>query len=398
MGKPTSGFVTRRGKKWYVYYRKDGKKYGRVIQAARTKTDALRYLKSEILGRDVEHLHRGDVSFNDYASKWIERKKPFLKPSVYDRYLLNLSKHIVPFFGNIKVNATYSGDIQDFIKHMSLKKSGKYKSKDEKHIKTLSPKTVNNNLMILSALFSDALDDRMIEMNPVKIRKHKLEVDRREADYFSVSDMHKFLEYVSKEYYPFFLLLWNTGLRMGEATALKWGCVDFKSKSICIEESIYRRYGVSGVPELILTKPKSKAGKRAVPLTPQLEKVLNELRKNKNVQGIDGYIFEKKVRRSDSNNFRLEPYVVDGIVRFEFKRTQRRAGLRETLTPHSIRHGYITVVRKHFPEWLVKRIIGHYTADTTDRYTHIDLKDYAPILGKVLNPALSEKSDTILMP
>ena len=34
---------------------------------------------------------------NIYALKWIERRKPYLKPSVYDRYKLNLAKHITGF-------------------------------------------------------------------------------------------------------------------------------------------------------------------------------------------------------------------------------------------------------------------------------------------------------------
>ena len=53
---------TKRGRSWYVYYREDGKKRGKVVKGARNKTEAERYLKTEIFGNNVEHLHRGTSS------------------------------------------------------------------------------------------------------------------------------------------------------------------------------------------------------------------------------------------------------------------------------------------------------------------------------------------------
>jgi integrase len=395
MGVMTNGYVQKRAKSWYVYYREDGKKRGKVVKGARNKTEAERYLKTEIFGNNVEHLHRGNIRFSDFAVKWIENKQPYLKPSVYDRYVLNLQKHIIPFFREKKLNSIHSGPIQAFVKHLSQKKSGKYKNPRSKDVKTLAPKTVNNNLMILSSLFSDALDDRMIDENPVQIKKHKLTVNNEEADYFTVQEIQAFLSNVRAELYPFFFLLWNSGLRVNEATALKWSAIDFENKLIRITKSIYRRYGSDVVDNLLETEPKSNAGLRTVPLTPQLEKILLETRRDKNVQGIDGYIFERKVRRFSKDEFRYEPYIADGIVRSEFRRALGKAGLRETLKVHSIRHGYITIVRQHLPEWLARRIIGHYTPNTTDLYTHINLKDYAATLGELLNPDTSNNHVTV---
>ena len=383
MGVVTSGYVQKRGKSWYVYYREDGIKRGKVVKGARNKTEAERYLKTEILGNNVAHLHRGNMKFVEYAYKWLDRKEPYLKPSVYDRYLLNLRKHIIPFLGPKKLNSIFSGHVRDFVKHLSQKKSDAGHSAESN--KVLSPKTVNNNLMILSSLFSDAVDDRLIDENPVKLRKHRLDVEKKECDYFSKDDMHKFLENVDTRYYPFFFLLWNAGLRLNEGTALRWSSISFEDKLIRIEKSIYRRYGVDGIPEIIETKPKSSAGLRVVPLTPQLETVLMNLKCMNSIRSINGYIFERKTERSNSNESCSEPLVADGIIRSVFRRTLNQAGLRDSLSPHSIRHGFVTLVRQHFPEWFVKRIVGHYTPDTTDLYTHINMKDYAMQLGDLLN-------------
>ena len=170
MGVVTSGYVQKRGQSWYVYYREDGKKRGQVVKGARNKTEAERYLKTDIFANNVEHLHRGNIRFNDFALKWIDNKRPYLKPSVFDRYMLNLRKHIIPFFREKKLNSIYSGHIQEFVKCLSQKKSAKYKNPSLRGVKTLSPKTVNNNLMILRSLFSDALDDMMIDVNTVQIK------------------------------------------------------------------------------------------------------------------------------------------------------------------------------------------------------------------------------------
>ena len=62
MGVVSSGYVQKRGRSWYVYYREDGKKRGKVVKGARNKTEAERYMKTEIFGNNVEHLHRGTSS------------------------------------------------------------------------------------------------------------------------------------------------------------------------------------------------------------------------------------------------------------------------------------------------------------------------------------------------
>ncbi len=115
-------------------------------------------------------------------------------------------------------------------------------------------------------------------------------------------------------------------------------------------------------------------------MTPQLCETLNKYKTEKKVQSIDDYIFEKD----------CEPYNKDGIVRSQFKQALRKSGLRKTLTPHSIRHGLNTILRKQFPDWIVKRIMGHSRGynDISDVYSHLkdsELREYAVKLGKLLS-------------
>ena len=62
--------------------------------------------------------------------------------------------------------------------------------------------------------------------------------------------------------------------------------------------------------------------------------------------------------------------------------------MRKTLTIHSVRHGLITLMRMQFPEFVVKRMVGHSLGnDVTEIYTHVtdeDMQGYAVRLGELL--------------
>jgi integrase len=269
------------------------------------------------------------------------------------------------------MNRIHSGDIYDLRSHLTAKKLKKGKS--------LSAKSINNYLLALSGLFSDALDDSVVETNPVKIKKHRLDYEQKEADHFRPKEMRELLKHVSQNLYPFFFLLWDTGLRIGEAIGLKWSDFDWQSNVININRTIYESRNGK-----IEVKPKIKEGKRFVLITPQLRTVIETYRDEKKVQSVEGFVFERKGT----------PLGRGGIVRTEFKRAVQKAGLRQSLTLHSIRHGHITIVRLNFPEWLTKRLVGHsspYTSrDISDRYTHVtDFREYAEKLGELLNSDVS---------
>jgi len=68
-----------------------------------------------------------------------------------------------------------------------------------------------------------------------------------------------------------------------------------------------------------------------------------------------------------------------------------------------MRHGLNTILRKNFPDWIVKRIMGHSRGneDISDIYSHLtdqELKDYAVKLGELLdgkNNRVTEDLDVV---
>lgn len=365
MGKRKTGSILKRGKVWWIYYTINGKRHSKAT-SARTKTEAQQILNRH-LPREIDFDKRGNILVKEFSTEWLEKRKVYLKPSVYDSYVPIVNKHIIPHFGTRKLNAIYAGDIELFVLDLSKKKG--------KGEKPISPKTINNIVILLHRIFDDAVDDRRIEINPVLLKKHKLRYDAPEKDHFSIDEINLFLENVNPGYIPFFITAWHTGLRLGELVGLKWADIDWNKKALIVQRSIYQPG-----KEDVITSPKSKAGKRTIFMTPQLWDTLQKYKTEKKVQSINDYIFEKDG----------DPYNKDGIVRSQFKQALRKSGLRKTLTPHSMRHGLNTILRKNFPDWIVKRIMGHShgNGDISDIYSHLtdqELKDYAVKLGELLS-------------
>jgi integrase len=370
MARPKTGSVFLRGKRWYVRYTIRGKRYQKATNA-RNKTEAQAIL-NKYMPKEYDYAERGKVDFTEYAEKWLERRKVNLKPSVYDRYKLILEKHICPCFTNTKLSEIYAGEVQDFVLHLSRKvgRPGKH----------LSPKTVNNILLVLNRIMGDAADDRRIEQNPVIFKKHRLPYHPKEKDHFTLEDMNLFLDCVYEEFLPFFITAWHTGLRLGELIGLKWEDVDWQRGALMVRRSVYQTGRQN-----VVTSPKSKAGIREIFLTPYLLNTLKSYEEQKKVQGIDQYIFEKDGK----------PYNKDGIVRSQFRHALRAAGLRKTLTPHSIRHGLISLMRSKFPEYVVKRMIGHSLGNgITEVYTHVtdeEMRKYSEQLGQILGTNIKKR-------
>lgn len=77
-----------------------------------------------------------------------------------------------------------------------------------------------------------------------------------------------------------YLLALATGMWRGELLALTWDCIDFENKTISVKQSINRVRNTDGKgSQLIITEPKSKAGRRTIPLVSSLVSVLEEHRK-----------------------------------------------------------------------------------------------------------------------
>ena len=205
----------------------------------------------------------------------------------------------------------------------------------------------------------------MIEKNPVRksvkaTGGKKTEV--REA--LTVDEQKNFLLGAEKSvYYNEYAFVLQTGIRVGELTALKWSDVDFKNRKLQIRRS------ASEIPKqgFVIGEPKTESGYRDIPLTEEAISILYRQReknsKNKiiPIQYAD-YIFLNRngslIQRSAYNQ---------GI-----NTICSRLGMRK-FSIHILRHTFATrCIENGMRPKTLQTILGHSKIEVTmNLYVHV---------------------------
>jgi integrase len=153
------------------------------------------------------------------------------------------------------------------------------------------------------------------------------------------------------------IVLAETGLRVGEALALQWADVNLEAHRLMVRRS-YRRT-LSGP---VLSAPKTKAGRRTIPLsqaacealTQQRERV-RQMRKDAELWSTEGLVFPNGLGK---------PLRADKLLE-EFKQVLAAAGLPPKRL-HDLRHGLATrLFAADVHPVAVQRILGHAKIETT---------------------------------
>ena len=148
--------------------------------------------------------------------------------------------------------------------------------------------SVVHTLSIVKQLLQSAVDNQMIPMNPCKgiaiEKSEKVTVDpilEDESKILQPEEIKTFLDAAKNtRYYELFYIILNTGMRIGEITALCWSDIDFECHRIRVYKTLNRTtiYFDEGKnrlekPESVkqITTPKKKASYRWIPMTEGVE-------------------------------------------------------------------------------------------------------------------------------
>lgn len=142
----------------------------------------------------------------------------------------------------------------------------------------VASKTIKNRQAVLSAALTRAVDEGIITRN-VAARVRIARTERREMTFLTPAEFAIVLDRATMHYRPFLMLLYGTGLRFGEATALRISDVnpEYTPATLTVARA-WKRGGGYGAP-------KTAAGRRtlAVPapvmdaIAPLLERAPSEL-------------------------------------------------------------------------------------------------------------------------
>lgn len=224
--------------------------------------------------------------------------------------------------------------------------------------KDRSKKTVENILGSVGHMIKFAIMKGCRETNPLEGVERRGEVARAERDKaakIAPEVIDAIMSKMSPEWALEMRFACTTGLRQGEQRALTWGCLDLDNSQVKVTRAIKHRDVVGA--------PKTKTGKRIVPLTRDMVQALKELyiRKGR-PNNPDELVFCTK-----NKNEKMPSKYLAAIYR-----ACDAAGV-ERIRWHDLRHFYASKLLQAYGDdlWRVRTYMGHATiAITQSIYGH----------------------------
>ena len=228
---------------------------------------------------------------------------------------------------------------------------------------------------VLKIGFKVAVRQKLIRENPMR----EVAIPsgyRKEVRIFSPEELSKLEQaWEGDRLAPFYELVRDTGMRKGEAKALRWSDLDLKTNTISISKTIYEADGRQWENE-----PKSKNGFRKVALDGDLPRALKSL---KAVQAQDRlrageYWKEGDFLFTDSLGNRL----TERMIYLRWKKVIAKAGIPYN-NFHALRHTHITDMLRAgiLPHVLAKRV-GDTVKTILTTYAHAIPEDDALVARK----------------
>ncbi|PYC81323.1 recombinase XerD [Streptomyces tateyamensis] len=304
--------------------------------------------------RDEIAKRLGDGSYRDpaagratvaaVAEDWYTAQINWAR-STRARYRGVLDKHVLPRWGTTPVSRIQFDDIAQWMSQL-LKESTEAE-------KPLSPAALKKIHLVLKSVLGYAVRSNRIAFNPaigVPLPKHQ----PKEHVYLDNLQVEA-LANAAGEYRLLVLFLAYTGVRWGEATAIRIKRVDLAARRVRISEAWAYDH------ELYLSTTKTHAS-RTVPIPAFLAKELTAL-----VEGRDGEELLFTAPRGGT-------VMVRNFVRRNFNKAITTAGLDGMgITPHKLRHtaASLAIASGANPK-IVQTMLGHKTATMTlDVYGHL---------------------------
>ena len=269
---------------------------------------------------------------------WLENylfsfKRCRVKPGTFDFYKQRLDS--LKSMWDIELEELTAFDIQDFVNTYS-------------HSSTYS--TVKGSFLLLNQACKKAVSVKLIKANPCD-GVELPHAHRREIDSLSEFEIRQLLHCSDRNYYyPVFLFLLFSGLRVGELIALGRDDIDIQNNVIHINKNFYRGE---------LSTPKTNSGFRSVPLSAELRSLLPAQ--------LPDIVFTNTLGN------RIDYHV----LLTSWHRQQNSAGFIRLHGLHSLRHTFATnLIHNGADVKTVSVIMGHRDIQTTlNYYCHADIED-----------------------
>ena len=244
----------------------------------------------------------------------------------YDSYL-GKAKYIMRYYGEKQLEEVTTEELREFLlKYL----------KDERK---LSDSSINNYNSVIRFIYEVTLDKllnkKQIPMRKKKKTVYKVLTKEELSAFFNVCNNFKFK--------TIFMLVYGSGLRIGEVANLREEDIDSKNMRIFVR-------GGKGNKERYTILPK------------QSLEMLREYWRKYRQHKRKGRIFLSELG---------EPITV-GVIRTHFRKYRKKAKINENATVHTLRHNFATdLIERGATLIQVKELMGHSNIRSTMVYIHV---------------------------
>ncbi len=357
----------------YKWRDKTGKRraiYAKTLEELREKEKKL--TKDTLDGIRVVNTR---LTINDYYAKWEQLKKG-LKDNTFSNYKYLYMQYVEPTFGKSKIHDLKRTDVRSFYNTLA----------DEKHIKI---NTIDSIHTVLHQVLELMVEDEYLRYNPAdnalkELKKaHNFDTDKKRA--LTIKEQELFEEFLSKNgpysrWYPIFIIMLWTGMRVGEITGLRWCDIDLEEDTISVNHTlVYYSTRTEQGQIFAINTPKTKAGERIIPMLPKvkqaflMEKAYQEecgLTSKAVVDGYSDFIFINRfgnVQHQGTLNKALRRIIRDCNYEVLDKNNNKDdVTILPSFSNHSLRHTFTTrMCEAGVNIKAMQDILGHADAETT---------------------------------
>ena len=269
-------------------------------------------------------------TLNGFLTRWLAGKKKHVSSSTFDGYRKIVELRLIPQFGDVMLVDLKRKVIKDWLDTLLV-----------------GNKTLSNIQSCLRSALTDAVDEELIELNPLAgwtYSKKSLPTTEDDVDPFSPEEQQAIQSAMSGQARNLVQFAIWTGLRTSELVALDWGDIDWLREEAMVSKAMTQ--ASKGVAEI----PKTSAGRRSVKL---LRPALEALKAQKAHTFLaDAEVFQ--------NPRTLERWAGDGPIRKTmWVPAMKKAGVRYR-RPYQTRHTYASMMLSagEHPMWVAKQM-GH---------------------------------------
>ncbi len=273
-------------------------------------------------------------TLNQFALESFEMNKNYRREHTTKDLINKYNLHIKPLLGDKKIDEISIKDIKQWQNYLIEI--------------NLSVKYIKNLRSILNVILKDALEDEIIEKNPiekVKAPKRKYSENKYQIEPFTKEEIELLINNATGQFKNILITLFFTGIRLGELVALKWNDINWEKKTITIKRANQKDGSIG------FTKTEKN---REITLLPPVEKAL------KNQKQINEYIFTTQYNKRYINYNTLRDY--------HWRKLLKKCNL-EYRELYQTRHTFASMMISNNENitW-VSNMLGHSEITTTLRF------------------------------